>query len=352
MRVAMLRPPSSPPCGVADYSIHLAAALKPLVDLSVLDSADEFVQASTRQQIGHIQHQYSLFGGVAPWRATFSRLLKEVRSPVVITAHEFVEPTGSLPRRIAIRMTNRVHFGSPRILRTMVHTEHDKQMLQSVCANPDGVVVVRHGIPAPFNLPSRSDSRLALGVGDRRVAVLLGFIARNKGHLTAIEALRALPLDTMLAIVGGKHPSDQTTYLEEVTAKIIEAKLTNRVVITGYLEPQELAQWLAASDIVLAPFAHSSGSGTLSLALSSGQPILASNIPAHQEIVSVSPGCIALCDATSPQPLADAMGSLLGDPDRREVLRAAARRHAETWTYARMASETVRVYADALEAAS
>src|SRR5256885_6927683 len=54
-------------CGVADYTQYLTDELRPLCDLRYVIDPTEFGTAQQPVDLAHIQHQYFLFGGVAPW---------------------------------------------------------------------------------------------------------------------------------------------------------------------------------------------------------------------------------------------------------------------------------------------
>jgi glycosyltransferase involved in cell wall biosynthesis len=205
-------------------------------------------------------------------------------------------------------------------------------------------VTVRHGVPPAPALPLREEARRALAVENRFVLTLFGFLSRRKGHFLAIQALKSLPENAILLLAGGRHPDDFTSYVADLEALIAREGLSERVRVTGYLSPEQVAQVMSATDLVAAPFVESSGSGSLAMAFACGKPILASNIPPHREMAEETPGALSLFDGGDSAAFAAAVLEAQSDPDALAAMAAGAQRYARTHSYARMAVETVEVY--------
>jgi glycosyltransferase involved in cell wall biosynthesis len=334
-------------CGVTDYSDYLLAPLRELADVRHVTDAAGFTDAMNDVDVVHIQHQYFLFGGVAPWKNRFKEFADRIRVPAVLTAHEFVEPSGNPAAAAAIRATNRRNFLHRAVKRIIVHTEADRARMDQ-SGIPGGISVVRHGVPPTPVLPPRDEARRALGVEGRFVVTLFGFLSRRKGHALAVEAMRELPDDVALLLAGGRHPDDRTGYAEGIQRLIHDGHLESRVRITGYLPPDDVAQVMSATDLILAPFTESSGSGSLALAFACGKPILASRIPPHVEIASESVHALKTIHTLHPGAVAFEVSSLKNHPDGLDSLAEGARRYAEAHTYRRMAEETVSIYRSVL----
>src|SRR5205085_11422018 len=101
---------------------------------------------------------------------------------------------------------------------------------------------------------------------------------------------------------------------------------------------------MSATDLILAPFTESSGSGSLAFAMASGKPILASDIEPHREIVGDTTGALALYPLAQETALAEEIDSLHKSPSRLKALSEAAREYSAKHSYARTAEETVAVY--------
>jgi glycosyltransferase involved in cell wall biosynthesis len=335
-------------CGVTDYSDYLLAKLREMADVRHVTDAKGFTDAMNDVDIVHVQHQYFLFGGVAPWKNRFKEFADRIRVPAVLTAHEFVEPSGNPAAAAAIRVTNRRNLLHRAVKRIIVHTEADRARMER-SGITGGISVVRHGVPPLPPLPPREEARRALGVEGRFVVTLFGFLSRRKGHALAVEAIRSLPEDVILLLAGGRHPDDRTGYAEGIQRLIHDGNLENRARITGYLSPDEVARVMSATDLILAPFTESSGSGSLALAFACGKPILASRIPPHVEMAAESENALKTIPSLHPGALALEVSSLKNHPDRLAFFAEGSRRYAEAHSYRRMAEETVSIYRSVLE---
>src|SRR5437867_229166 len=138
--------PKRDKCGVADYSEYLLGQLRKLVDVVYETDAEDFTQEMNRVDIVHVQHQYFLFGGVAPWKNWFHRFANKLEAPGVITMHEFVSPVGNPARQAAVALTNRRQFCHRAIRKLIVHTENDRTRLQDSGISAEQIEIIRHGV--------------------------------------------------------------------------------------------------------------------------------------------------------------------------------------------------------------
>ncbi|MGC8667673.1 MAG: glycosyltransferase [Chthonomonadales bacterium] len=347
MRIALLAP-VQPPCGVADYTRYLAAELDRLVDVVWLEHPDRFRPEMNSADVIHLQHQYSLFGGVAPWRNSFPRLVRSVAAPFVVTAHEIVDAAGSPVHRALISLTNRRTFHHPSINHIIVHTENDARRLKQWIRPGTSVTVLRHPVPPAPNLPCRPEARRALQLEGRFVVTIFGFLARNKGHRDALRALASTPQHVFLLLAGGRHPDDRSSYARNLERLIEDLDLRGRVHITGYLPPEGVAEVMAATDLVLAPFISGSGSGSVAMALACGRPVLASDIPANVEIAREMGEGMALFRAGDALDLAAHITELVHTPQRLQEMAFASQEYAARHTWAAAAKDIVAVYRSVL----
>ncbi|HZO86843.1 MAG TPA: glycosyltransferase [Chthonomonadaceae bacterium] len=360
-------------CGVRDYSRHLIAALTALpeiVGVRVVEAPQGAARASAvaalrhyladekrfralgaamnaeGAEVAHVQHQYFFFGGVAPYKSHVRAFLSAVRVPLVMTVHEIAlpGPSASAPQRAALTLANRRNFLHPVIRRYIVHTEADRAHLAAIGVPADRIHVLTHGVPPPSPLPEPERAREALGLEGKRVVTLFGFLSAKKGHTLALEALRQLPPDVVLLFAGDRHPEDFTDYVPNLRAQIQARGLANRVHITGYLPDERLPLIMAATDVGLAPYMQTSGSGSLANLLAYGRAIVASDIPPHQEIVRKVPASLALFRSGDTEDLAAKLLTALEDASCRAALQAAARAYADRYSYENMAREAVAIY--------
>lgn len=376
MRVSMLAP-ARDQCGISDYSARLIDALKAFtaVELVRCVSPPEtergqshlsaiamrgMAQArfrsvgtnlgSTPAQLAHIQHEFSLFGGVAPHRNHVAALYAAVALPVVITVHEIARESGGAVHRAAIRQANRMNFIHPAIRAWIVHTGADRDRLIDLGVEAGSVRVIPVAIPDPVAMPDASEARRLLGLEGKRVITIFGFLSSKKGHLDAMDALRTMPDNIVLVLAGDRHPEDRTDYVDHLRSEIERRKASNRIHITGFLPAAQLANVMAATDVAVAPYHYSSGSASVAHLLASGLPIVASDIPVFREIEDEFSGTLLLTPPHQPGLLAVALQSVLDAEGGRNLLRAAATRYAEKHTHKLMAQKTACVYAEVLGA--
>lgn len=348
LRVDMISPTRSD-CGVADYTRYLTAELNKLADVRVMEPSQ--YDPASDADIVHIQHQYFVFGGVAPWKNRFKQFADRLSVPAVMTVHEFVSPAGSLPVRTVIKASNRAQFSHPAIERLIVHTNADRDRMIEAGFAADRTVLIRHGVPRPPEMPGKDDAKHALGLEGRFVVTIFGYISQRKGHLMAVQALSRLDHNVMLLIAGGRHFDDASSYTSDVEKAIDRLGLGERVNITGYLAENEVAKVMASTDLVLAPFLTSSGSGSLALAMGCGKAIVASDIHPHIEISDEARGVLSFFKSGDAVDLADTIQAIRNSPDTHRKLEEASKAYAEEHSYSRAAEATLDLYREVLAGA-
>src|SRR6185295_11744357 len=163
-------------------------------------------------------------------------------------------------------------------------------------------------------------------------------IEPKKGLIHAIDAVRILKdrgIAVRLNIVGGVDRLTATSgaYLQQLTARIAELGIADRVVLHGAMTQQAFIPLLARARMFVAPYVEVSsgdkdGIPTAVLeAMSSGLPIVATDAGSIAEAVTDGVEAIQVPqrDAT---PLADAIGRVLHDPVMYTRMCEAARRRA------------------------
>jgi len=176
--------------------------------------------------------------------------------------------------------------------------------------------------------------RARLGIPER--APLVGCVAsfvprKGLGHVVdAAARLRERQPDVRYALVG---EGPERGALER---RIAAAGLSGCFFLPGFRE--DYADWIAACDVFVLPSLWEGFNLSLLTACALGRAVVATNLEANREILI--PGVTGLLptparpvlDASDaeidPGALADAIGSLLDDPARRERLGARARQHA------------------------
>lgn len=168
---------------------------------------------------------------------------------------------------------------------TIVHTGQQREMLLERGVPSDRITVIPHGIAPSSILPMEAAEVVRrLSLEGRRLLTVIGFISPRKGYELVLEVLPELPDDVTLVIAGGCRTKSDEEYSKVLHEVVERSGLSRRVVITGYLDLDDLHGVVKASSAVLAPFNAVAGSGTISIALASGIPVIASNLPPLAEL--------------------------------------------------------------------
>ena len=184
---------------------------------------------------------------------------------------------------------------------------------------PADTIVIPNGIdPARYASRTKRDVIMAAG--------RLWDAAKHLGHLASI----AHQLDWPVLVAGdGTHPDSGAAELGGVR-------------MLGVLSPAEMAQRLGEAAIFVAPTCYEPFGLTILEAAASGCALVLGDIPSLRE----NWGEAALfVPRDKGGALADALQCLIGDPRERRRLAAAARRRAEKFTLAAMATRYRALYA-------
>jgi glycosyltransferase involved in cell wall biosynthesis len=199
----------------------------------------------------------------------------------------------------------------------------------------------RGGVDTALFHPVRASremrERLSDGKPDAPVVIGVGRLSAEKGLDLFGPLLDNLP-GARVALVGdGPH------------RQVLEAQFARRPVhFAGYLAGEELATAVASADVLVFPSQTDTLGLVLLEAMAAGTPVVAANSGGIPEVVRhgfngrlFPPG-----DAVA---AASEVARLLYDPLARELLRVAARREAERWTWAAAIEDLRGWYRRAIE---
>lgn len=370
------------PCGIASFTAALRQGVADLgvgsevlvvdrpalVDLSRAELArrmTELGREAAQHRVVHVQHEFGFFAGAygnPESIANFGRFLSAARQGaerILITFHSMPPLTRSwstdglraAAREQALSMLWRRRVASVidgRQVIAVAPSRYQRRVLIDSGIDPAAVVVVGQGAPAlQPAAPSRDDAREALGVdAETHLILQFGFVAEYKGHLVTLDALHALPKDHHLVVVGGVHPHGSDLAYDNLVARMLaSASVARRVRVTGWVPDAEVAQWFAAADVCVAPYVVRTvpTSAAAMWALASGRPVIASRIPAFQELVT-DWDCAELVTPGSAYELAEAIVRLRRDERRSKELVASAERACASWTWWDIAEQHTRLY--------
>jgi glycosyltransferase involved in cell wall biosynthesis len=239
------------------------------------------------------------------------RFRRAYRGALVVTLHDIFERRGLRERYLQPDAWSLRWLGRSAD-RIVVHSQVEVERLRGIIPG-DRIRVVPHFVERRRLPLGPEEARARLGLSDRRIVTLLGFVYGRKGHRYAVEAVPFMPDDAVMVYAGGPVAGRSYVY-DLATAKAAELGLGDRFRITGYLSEEELETWIAATHLAILPFTDLSASGSLSSWISAGKPMLVSDLPGFREYAQRAPGALRFFSPTEPRPLGMAISELLAGP--------------------------------------
>jgi glycosyltransferase involved in cell wall biosynthesis len=169
---------------------------------------------------------------------------------------------------------------------------------------------------------------------------------RKKGVLYLLQAMARLGSEVHLVLVDGGTPA-------RVSAQdlIGQFGLEGRVQITGKIDRDELVRLYASAQVAIVPSLYEGFGFPAAEAMACQLPVVATTAGALPEVVGPPGEAALLVPPRDPDALAQAIRSLLDDPDRCRRMGAAGRRRVlRMFTWRRAAQRLVDVYGEVMGA--
>jgi glycosyltransferase involved in cell wall biosynthesis len=267
---------------------------------------------------------------------------------VVYDSHELFVEAGSaalLPspaRRLLSRYERRLARAAAAVI-TVNHSIAGELCRRLGVAPP--TVVMNCPPVGAWPLVAREESPLRALLPARRCRAVLyhGALSPHRGVETAVEALDRLPLDVVLAVIG------DGPLFERLRAEA--ERWPSRLVLRPAVPIGDLPRWVAGADVGLVAFEPVNRNNYLATpnklfeCLASGVPVVASAFPEMGQVVEDTGGGTT-CPPGDPGALADAVLSLLNEPDAQRMARRRRCRQAaeDRFSWERESSKLVRLY--------
>jgi glycogen(starch) synthase len=178
------------------------------------------------------------------------------------------------------------------------------------------------------------------------LVVYLGRICRQKGTHVLLDAVPQLPEGTRVVLAG---PIEQFDELDRPDAAAEWRASIDRAGATylGRVPDDRLPALLNAADVFVMPTVELEMQGMAALeAQASGTPVVATDHGGLPE--TVPDHCGVRVPPGDTRALAEALGELLLDEDRRTELGRRARQHAVTYDWRRVADRSIALYEEVL----
>ena len=379
LRIAVVASNLPRRCGIATFSADLMAAVKsadPSVSMLVaaIDepngarfygdevrwrirqgdarsyrAAAEAINAS-EVDIVIVQHEFGLYGiwvdGV--YEDHLRVFLDALRKPVVTTLHTLpVRPSPAV--RDAVRSMARLSD------EMVVMAQTAQNLLGTAYGITEAVTVIPHGMPAtqPFGGLAIKDKLSLLG---RTLITTFGLVDPRKGLEYMIEAMPAILArhpDALYLIAGQTHPDVARQVGEQYRDLLISTVgrlgLQGQVSFRNEFMPQrDIIELLVATDVYVTPYLDPEQitSGTLAYALGAGKAIVSTAYLHALEALAEDRGVIV--GFRDSRQLAEAVNSILDDPDRKRSMGRNAYAYAKDMAWPKAGERWLKMMSDVL----
>lgn len=238
----------------------------------------------------------------------------------------------------------------------IVHSSANKRRLLEIYPElTDKTIVIPHGVWIPAKRFSKEEARSRLGLPvNRQIILFFGGIRQDKGLGLLLEAVATLCRTYSdgippLLVVTGSLPVDESfePYSQRITELGIEEHVCAKV---GFVPDEEVPYYFCASDVVVLPYTEQfqAQSGVLMLSYGYGVPVVVTDVGSLGETVRED-GTGIVISQRDPDILADALRSILRDPDMRtRAAESMLKLSVEKYSWRAVAEKTAEVYEMAL----
>ena len=258
--------------------------------------------------------------------------------PIVVTIHNVD------PRRLPMGAFRVGRGVAGRADAIVVHSTHGVDELAHRLEIPrERIHVIPHGaFDYLTGLPDERPLPAELAEVEGPVVMFFGLLRDYKGVDVLLEAFSHVEEDAELWVVG-------ESWLPKQELEAIAARSAHRVrFVSRWITETEIPAYFRRADMVVLPFRQMAPSGVLHTAMAFGKPLVLSRLGGFID-VGEEHGAGRLVEPENPLALAEAIDSLLRDPQERERLGAAAARAArEEYSWGAVAERTLALYEELL----
>jgi glycosyltransferase involved in cell wall biosynthesis len=232
----------------------------------------------------------------------------------------------------------------------LVHNDVTAQGLEQLGISADSIR--KHIHPVQVYPEPKPTTDIATHLNRQKgdvIFCIIGFFHRQKGVIEAVKALKFLPENYKLAILGGmKADSDDIEYYDRVCDLIDKVGVQDRIYITGYVPSDDtLNAYIRECDVCVYPFNRTYyaavSSGSVNLAFFNGMPAIAYPTEAIKELAIDADGAVVVTETFAYYELArELLGIDLAK--QRDLSKAYAKKAA----WPKVSKQLVEIYAEVL----
>ena len=204
------------------------------------------------------------------------------------------------------------------------------QVISLLGVNPSKVKVVHHGIRT-LQFPPLERQKMILSVGA---------IQTRKNIARLVEAFETVDASWRLVLAGSNGHG-----AAEILARIDASPARDRITVTGYVSPDDLAGWFARASIFAFPSLDEGFGMPVLEAMAAGTPVLTSNRSALPEVAG---DAAMLVDPENLEELGEGLRRLSSEQELRAHLASLGTERARQFTWEKAVAETWSVYRELL----
>ena len=281
-----------------------------------------------------LEHEFGIFGGQSG--VYILPLLHRLEIPLIVTLHTILKSPSYNEKAILEEICKMA-------LKIVVMSHKAIEFLTDIYGVPkDKIVYIEHGVP-DLNF-DQERSKKEFNLQNKKVILTFGFISRNKGIETVINALPKVVEkhpDVLYMVLGKTHPNvlrhageEYRTYLQHLVKTL---KLGNHVFfLNKFIDQKGLFKYLSASDIYVTPYLNEAQitSGTLSYAVGAGSAVISTPYWHASELLAEGRG--RLFDFNGTEELSTILMEILDKPEALKELRKKAYDYGRKITWPKM----------------
>jgi phosphatidyl-myo-inositol alpha-mannosyltransferase len=182
--------------------------------------------------------------------------------------------------------------------------------------------------------------------GGRANILFVGRLEKRKGFdylLRAFPAIKRAVPEARLVVVGHYSASQARRYLEYARQNGL-----CDIEFVGYVSSADLPRYFKSAQVFCAPSTGFEALGIVLLeAMASGTPIVTTNIEGYRTVVTAGQEGLVV-PPKDPAALAEAIASLLQDPNLREQMAACGRETVQRYAWPEIARRLIHLYEESL----
>ena len=222
---------------------------------------------------------------------------------------------------------------------TVVHTETNRDTLVYNGFDRSEISVVPHGMYEIFTQYDHTDVSV-----EPRTILCFGQILPTKAHDIVAKAipLVAERIGDVTCVIAGSGD------LPEDAKRVIDAHPDLFEVENRFIPNEAVGAYFRRARVSVLPHQRQNGhSGVMTISYSYGTPVVAADVADFRRLVEES-GCGIVVPMDEPEPLADALATILTDDNRWEEMQRNTQRLREEFSWENVAREHVEIYRNAI----